>query len=47
MLEIWYLLGFRGSTGLLTYGSAFVIPPGYQEPLPKGWASPTEPRIMN
>jgi len=47
MLEIWYLLGFKGSTGLFTYGSVFVVPPGYQEPLPKGWASPTEPRTMN
>ncbi len=47
MLEIWYLLGFKGATGLFAYGSAFVIPPGYQEPLPKGWTSPTEPRPMN
>ncbi|MFO0992176.1 MAG: DUF4844 domain-containing protein [Hyphomicrobiales bacterium] len=47
MLEIWYLLGLKGSTGLFAYGSAFAIPPGYQEPLPKGWASPTEPRVMD
>lgn len=47
MLEIWYLLGFKGATGLFDYGSAFIIPPGYQEPLPRGWTSPTQPRTVN
>lgn len=44
MLEIWYLLGFKGATGRFAYGSAFQNPPGYGEPLPPGWRSPTEPR---
>jgi hypothetical protein len=44
MVEIWYLLGFKGATGRFAYGSAFPVPPGYGEPLPPGWRSPTEPR---
>jgi len=44
MLEIWYLLGFKDATGRFAYGSAYKAPPGYGEPLPPGWASPTQPR---
>lgn len=44
MIEIWYLLGFKGATGQFSYGSAFQRPDGYGEPLPPGWKSPTEPR---
>lgn len=44
MIEIWYILGFKGATGHFAYGSAFPVPPGYGEPLPPGWKSPTEPR---
>lgn len=44
MIEIWYLLGFKGATGQFSYGSAFPRPDGYAEPLPPGWKSPTEPR---
>ena len=44
MIEIWYLLGFKGATGRFAYGSAFRVPGGYGEPLPPGWTSPTEPR---
>jgi hypothetical protein len=44
MIEIWYILGFKGSTGRFAYGSAFQKPKGYGEPLPPGWKSPTEPR---
>lgn len=44
MIEIWYILGFKGSTGQFAYGSAFLKPPGYGEPLPRGWKSPSEPR---
>lgn len=44
MVEIWYLLGFRGSTGMFAYGSSLRPPPGYGEPLPPGWASPTQRR---
>ena len=44
MVEIWYLLGFKGATGRFAHGSAFPVPSGYGEPLPPGWRSPTEPR---
>ena len=44
MIEIWYILGFTGATGQFAYGSAFPKPQGYEEPLPRGWKSPTEPR---
>jgi hypothetical protein len=44
MIEIWYLLGFKGATGRFAYGAAFQRPKGYDEPLPPGWKSPTEPR---
>lgn len=44
MIEIWYILGFKGATGQFAYGSAFPKPSGYGEPLPRGWKSPTEPR---
>jgi hypothetical protein len=44
MLEIWYLLGFKGPTGQFEFGAGFVRPEGYGEPLPPGWTSPTSPR---
>jgi len=44
MMEIWYLLGFKGATGRFAFGAAFQRPEGYGEPLPPGWKSPTEPR---
>ena len=47
MVEIWYLLGFKGSTGRFAYGSAFPKPEGYGEPLPPGWKSPTQPRPIS
>lgn len=46
MIEVWYLLGFRGATGQFAYGSAFQPPTGYGEPLPPGWKSPSEPRPL-
>lgn len=46
MIEIWYLLGFRGATGRFSYGAAYQIPKGYGEPLPPGWKSPQEPRVI-
>jgi Domain of unknown function (DUF4844) len=46
MIEIWYILGFKGATGQFAYGSAFPKPPGYGEPLPRGWKSPTERRLI-
>ena len=44
MIEIWYILGFKGATGHFAHGSAFPKPAGYGEPLPRGWKSPTQPR---
>lgn len=44
MIEIWYLLGFKGSTGRFAYGAAFKPTEGYGEPLPPGWKSPTDRR---
>lgn len=44
MIEIWYLLGFKGATGRFAYGAAFKPPDGYGEPLPPGWKSPMDPR---
>ena len=44
LLEIWYLLGFRGATGRFAHGSGFQAPPGYGEPLPPGWSAPDRPR---
>ena len=46
LIEIWYLLGFKGPTGRFSYGAGFPIPPGYGEPLPPGWKSPTQPRAI-
>lgn len=44
LLEIWYILGFRGPTGLFAYGSAYPKPDGFGEPLPPGWIAPDRPR---
>ena len=47
MLEIWYILGFKGATGLFAYGAAYSKPVGYGEPLPPGWTGPDKPRPIN
>jgi hypothetical protein len=44
LLEIWYIMGFKGATGRFAYGSAFPVPKGYGEPLPPGWTAPDHPR---
>jgi hypothetical protein len=44
MIEVWYILGFKGPTGRFAYGSAYNMPPGYGEPLPPGWTAPDKPR---
>jgi hypothetical protein len=44
MLEVWYVLGFKGAIGQFAYGKAYPRPPGYAEPLPAGWIAPTKPR---
>jgi hypothetical protein len=47
MLEIWYILGFKGATGRFAYGSAYRNPDGYGEPLPPGWLTPDKPRRID
>ncbi|WP_293474129.1 DUF4844 domain-containing protein [Phenylobacterium sp.] len=44
LLEVWYILGFKGPTGRLSHGAGFVRAPGYAEPLPPGWTAPEKPR---
>jgi hypothetical protein len=44
MLEIWYILGFKGATGRFAYGGAVQKPSGLGEPLPPGWTAPDRPR---
>ena len=44
LVEIWYILGFKGATGQFAYGNAYSKPAGYAEPLPPGWTSPDHPR---
>jgi hypothetical protein len=46
LLEIWYILGFKGATGRFAYGAGFPKPPGYGEPLPPGWTAPDKPRAI-
>lgn len=47
MIEVWYILGFRGATGHFVYGAAYPIPPGYGEPLPPGWTAHDRPRPLD
>jgi hypothetical protein len=47
MIEIWYILGFKGATGHFAHGSAYPLPDGYGEPLPPGWIAPDKPRPIN
>ena len=44
MLEIWYLLGFKGATGRFAYGGTTPYSSGLGEPLPPGWTAPDKPR---
>lgn len=45
LIEVWYILGFRGSTGRFAHGAGYLVPPGYAEPLPPGWTAPDRPRL--
>ena len=47
LIEIWYILGFKGATGLFAYGAGYPKPVGYGEPLPPGWTAPDKPRPIN
>jgi hypothetical protein len=47
MLEVWYVLGFKGATGRFAHGPAFRGPDGYREPLPPGWTAPDKPRSID
>lgn len=45
LIEVWYILGFKGPTGRFAHGSGYPVPPGYGEPLPPGWTAPDQPRV--
>jgi hypothetical protein len=47
LIEIWYMLGFKGATGHFAYGAAYPKLVGYGEPLPPGWIAPDKPRPIN
>ncbi len=42
LIEIWYILGYRSSTGY--FPPSDTAPEGWSEALPPGWASPDSPR---
>ncbi|WP_143278679.1 DUF4844 domain-containing protein [Bradyrhizobium sp. Y36] len=44
LVEVWYILGFKGPTGQFVSGSGFPKADGYSEPLPPGWIAPDRPR---
>ncbi len=44
LIEVWYILGFKGPTGRFAHGSGYPVPSGYGEPLPPGWTAPDRPR---
>lgn len=44
LLEVWYILGFKGATGRFATGVAYSRLSGYSEPLPPGWTAPDQPR---
>ncbi|MGJ4931640.1 DUF4844 domain-containing protein [Bradyrhizobium sp. HKCCYLS2038] len=44
LIEIWYIIGFKGATGLFAHGAAFPKPDGRGEPLPLGWTAADKPR---
>lgn len=45
LIEVWYILGFRGATGRFAHGDGYPVPLGYAEPLPPGWTAPDRPRL--
>ncbi|WP_143062749.1 hypothetical protein [Bradyrhizobium sp. OK095] len=47
LVEVWYILGFKGATGQFVYGTAYSRPAGYSEPLPPGWTAPDQPRPID
>jgi hypothetical protein len=44
LVEVWYILGFKGPTGQFVSGSGYFRAEGYSEPLPPGWTAPDRPR---
>lgn len=44
LIEVWYILGFKGATGQFVSGTAYSIADGYSEPLPLGWTTANQPR---
>jgi hypothetical protein len=44
LVEVWYILGFRGATGQFASGAPSSRHGAYSEPLPPGWTAPDQPR---
>ena len=44
LIEVWYILGFKGATGQFVSGTAYSRADGYSEPLPPGWTTAKQPR---
>lgn len=47
LIEVWYILGFKGATGQFVSGASYPRADGYSEPLPPGWTAPDQPRPID
>jgi hypothetical protein len=47
LIEVWYILGFKGATGQFAYGPSYSRAEGYSEPLPPGWTAANQPRPID
>ncbi|MDX3967387.1 MAG: hypothetical protein QHD01_12395 [Bradyrhizobium sp.] len=47
LVEVWYILGFKGATGQFAYGAAYSRAGGHSETLPPGWTAADQPRPID
>lgn len=47
LLEVWYILGFKGATGQFVPRAPNSKTGGYSEPLPPGWTAADQPRPID
>ncbi|MBR1088324.1 hypothetical protein JQ621_12705 [Bradyrhizobium manausense] len=47
LVEVWYILGFKGATGQFASGVSYARAGGYSEPLPPGWTAADQPRPID
>jgi hypothetical protein len=47
LIEVWYILGFKGATGQFVSGASYPRADGYSESLPPGWTAPDQPRPID